>query len=209
MASTIWYYTVLAFESVVGVFGLRLYEEPAYTVLDRPAEGVEIRRYAPRLAAEVDLDQRGNADGQAFSILFAYIAGANRGPSGTAERVAMTVPVDVARPEQIAMTAPVATVSNDRMTRMRFFLPAHFTADTAPTPTDSRVRIVTLPEETVAALRFTGTGRDLREREQQLIERLAASRWKPVSSPGGLFYDAPFTIPFLRRNEAAVAVSPG
>jgi hypothetical protein len=206
MASAIWYYTVLVFESVVGVFGLRLYEEPTYAVLDKPASSIEIRRYAPRLAAEVDVEKRGSSDGQAFTLLFNYIAGANRGASGSAERVAMTVPVDVARPEKIAMTAPVETATQDRMTRMRFFLPSRFTAETAPKPTDERVQIVTVPEQTIATLRFSGTGRDLREREQQLIAALAATRWKPLGTAYGLFYDAPFTIPFLRRNEAAVAV---
>jgi effector-binding domain-containing protein len=204
MASAVWYYTVLVFESVVGVFGLRLYEEPAHTVLDKPAPSIEIRRYAPRLAAEVDLERRGNADGQAFTLLFNYIAGANRG----AERVAMTVPVDVARPEKIAMTAPVETATQDRMTRMRFFLPAHYSLERAPQPTDDRVKLVTIPEQTIATLRFSGTGRDLRDRQQQLITALAATNWQPVGAAFGQFYDAPFTIPFLRRNEAAVEVAP-
>ena len=207
MASAIWYYTVLVAESVLGIVGLRLYEEPAYTVLDRPSDTIEIRRYAPRVAAEVDLERRGNADGQAFTLLFNYIAGANRGGSGASERVAMTVPVDVARPEKIAMTAPVETATQDRMTRMRFFLPAAFTAETAPKPEDARVQIVTVPEQTIATLRFSGTGRDLREREQQLIAALAKTPWQPVGAPYGLFYDAPFTLPFVRRNEAAVEVA--
>lgn len=207
MASGIWYYTVLVAESVLGIVGLRLYEEPAYTVLDRPSDIIEIRRYAPRVAAEVDLERHGNADGQAFTLLFNYIAGANRGGSGASERVAMTVPVDVARPAKIAMTAPVETATQDRMTRMRFFLPATYTADTAPKPSDERVQIVTVPEQTIATLRFSGTGRDLREREQQLIAALTNTPWQPVGAPYGLFYDAPFTLPFVRRNEAAVEVA--
>ncbi|NEW93525.1 heme-binding protein [Rhodopseudomonas sp. BR0M22] len=207
MASAIWYYMVLAVESVLGIVGLRLYEEPAYKVLDRPAEAIEIRRYAPRVAAEVDLERNGHADSQAFTLLFNYIAGANRGASDASERVAMTVPVDVARPAKIAMTAPVETATEGRMTRMRFFLPATYTTDTAPKPDDSRVQIVTVPEQTIATLRFSGTGRDLREREQQLIAALANTAWQPVGAPYGLFYDAPFTLPFVRRNEAAVEVA--
>jgi len=206
--SAIWYYTVLAFESVLGVFGLRLYEEPAYAVLDRPADTIEIRRYAPRLAAEVALDRQTDASGRAFSLLFNYIAGANRSASGQAERVAMTAPVDVTRPEKIAMTAPVQTERNDGAVRMRFFLPAQFTAETAPVPTDPRVKIVTVPEQTIATLRFTWTGRDLAARQEQLVAALATTNWQPAGAPFGLFYDAPFTIPFLRRNEAAVAVAP-
>ncbi|WP_182915283.1 SOUL family heme-binding protein [Rhodopseudomonas palustris] len=202
--STIWYYTVLIFESLLGVFGLRLYEEPAYAVLDRPAEAIEIRRYAPRLAAEVALGRQDGADGRAFTLLFNYIAGANRG----AQRIAMTTPVDVTRPEKIAMTAPVETDRRDGAIRMRFFLPARFTPDTAPAPADPRVKIVTVPEQTIATLRFTWTGRDLPARQQQLVAALGTSKWQPSGEPFGLFYDAPFTIPFLRRNEAAVLVAP-
>lgn len=53
MWQTISYYVLLALESVVGVFGIRLYEEPTYEVIARASDRVEIRRYAPRLAAEV------------------------------------------------------------------------------------------------------------------------------------------------------------
>ncbi|KIZ45767.1 SOUL family heme-binding protein, partial [Rhodopseudomonas palustris] len=181
---------------------------PAYTVLDQPAANIEIRSYGPRLAAEVDLDQGDQAGrGQAFGLLFSYISGANRGAAGAPERVAMTAPVDVARPAKIAMTAPVETAT-DGGVRMRFFLPARYSSADAPTPTDDRVKIVTVPAQTVATLRFSGTGRDLAPRQQQLIAALADSHWKPVGTPYGLFYDAPFTIPFLRRNEAAVAVAP-
>jgi hypothetical protein len=207
MASDIWYYVVLVFESVLGVFGLRLYEEPAYALLDSPSDSIEIRRYGPRVAAEVELNEREGGRGQAFGLLFAYIAGANRGAAGP-EKIAMTVPVDVARPAKIAMTAPVETAEQGGMVRMRFFLPARYSRDSAPAPSDSRVKIVTVGEEIVAALRFSGTGRDLDTHKNELIAALVRSHWEPVGTPYGLFYDAPFTLPFMRRNEAVVAVSP-
>jgi len=33
------------------------------------------------------------------------------------------------------------------------------------------------------------------------------SKWQPIGEAYTLYYDAPFTLPFLRRNEAAVAVT--
>jgi hypothetical protein len=55
-------------------------------------------------------------------------------------------------------------------------------------------------------LRFSGSGADFAARQTDLIEKLRGSRWRPNGEPYTLYYDAPFTLPFLRRNEAAVAV---
>jgi SOUL heme-binding protein len=56
----------------------------------------------------------------AFQLLFAYIAGANRSVSGN-ERIAMTVPVEMRDAEHIAMTVPVETSETGATIRMRFF----------------------------------------------------------------------------------------
>lgn len=108
------YVLVTLVESVLGIFGVRaLYEQPAYTVVERLDRGVEIRSYAPRLAVETD--SRGQGDGEAFGRLFRYITGANRG----GDRIAMTAPVETGG-RRIAMTVPV---EQDGAGTMRFFLP--------------------------------------------------------------------------------------
>ena len=61
MWQAISYYVVLTLESLIGVFGIRLYEEPRYDVIDRIADRVEVRRYAPRPAAEVEAPVGGKA----------------------------------------------------------------------------------------------------------------------------------------------------
>lgn len=205
------YYAQLALESVVGVFGVRLYEEPRFAVVDRPAEGVEVRRYDPRLAAEVEEEGVDDAArNRAFSALFAYIAGGNAGDAG-AEKIAMTTPVEVgAGAERIAMTMPVETAGDDGLrTRMRFFLPAA-RARAAPRPTDPRVRLVELPAETFAVRRFGGRAgaADVARQRARLQDALEGSAWKPAGEPVTLFYDAPFTLPFARRNEVAIPVVP-
>jgi hypothetical protein len=193
------------------LFGVRSgYEQPAYEVVERLGDAVEIRRYGPRLAAETvvagpDDEAARNA---AFRNLFDYISGANR----AGEEVAMTVPVETAgRSAEIAMTAPIETApAEDGGYAMRFFLPAAFTEDTAPAPTDSRVRIVPLPAATVGTRRFTGwrDAEDVRCEQERLLRALEQSPWRPSGSPTALFYDPPWTIPFLRRNEVAIAVTP-
>lgn len=202
MLSSLWYYTVLVVESVLGVVGIRLYEEPRFTIVDRLSNGVEIRRYDERLAAEATSKLDGEAgSSEAFRLLFRYIAGANV----SASKIAMTTPVDVRSPQRIAMTTPVQ-LSNGGGTRMRFFLPATFTAATVPTPSDPGVSIVTVQSETIAVLRFSGNGADTPARAAELMDILTRSPWKSDGAPYFLGYDAPFTMPMFRRNEAAVRV---
>ena len=129
MWQTLCYYGALALESVLGVFGVRLYEEPHYDAIDRVADRVEIRRYAHRLAAEVQLAVAGEAGrNEAFRLLFAYIAGANRASGLGNRKIAMTVPVEVRDKELVAITVPVQTSETNGTTLMRFFLPAKYSA---------------------------------------------------------------------------------
>ncbi len=207
MFESITYYSVLALESLIGVFGIRLYEEPRYHIIARIADRVEIRQYGPRVAAEVEVPATGNEGrGEAFRLLFAYISGANQSAAFASTKIAMTVPVEVRDKERIAMTAPVQASEAIGALRMQFFLPAKYTRDSAPKPLDSRVKIVTVPGETIATLRFSGPGNDFADRQSELVAALSESQWRPTGVPYVLNYDAPFTLPFLRRNEAAVAV---
>lgn len=197
---------MLAGCSVVGIRSG--YDAPIYTVLDRIENDVEICSYPPRLAAEatVDADDEGSGRNQAFRILFDYISGANRSQSA----VAMTVPVEVAPvAEKIAMTVPVETeaAKNGRIT-MRFFLPSNYTSATAPEPTDKRVEIIELPDTTQAVVRFSGLGGEakINEHAAELREALDGSDWIAAGALATLFYDPPWTLPFLRRNEVVIPV---
>ena len=202
------YYITLACEALMGVFGARFYEEPRYEVLARIDHRIEIRRYAPRLAAQIELpqaDRRGRDE--AFRTLFAYIAGANSASDSMNARIAMTVPVAVEQPTRLPMTVPVLTSERGSGIRMQFFLPAKSNLHMAPKPRDKRVTLVPIQSTTVAILRFSGSGSDRIERQTELITRLENSEWRPIEPPYTLFYDAPFTLPFFRRNEAAVTVA--
>lgn len=210
MFDNVIYFGMLALQSISGFVGIRLYEEPAYQIVEALPAGVEIRRYGERVAAEVavpgDADDR--ASGVAFQALFDYIAGANRTSGGAGEKIAMTVPVEVRGGEKLAMTVPVQAAGEDGMLRMQFFLPQRYTVETAPKPADGRVRIVAVPAQSIAALRFSGLtgGTAPAERKDQLMSALARSNWRPAAAPTLLSYDAPFTLPFVKRNEVAVVV---
>ncbi len=143
------------------------------TMLATLREGVEIRRYAPRLAAETEVAGTAvEARNAAFRILFAYITGGN----AVGEKIAMTAPVAAGRrAETIAMTTPVESAPNAGGVRMRFLPPARYTATTAPRPTDARVRLVPIPDETMAILRFSATAPT---RSSRGARQHCARRWR-------------------------------
>ncbi len=116
-------------------------EEPRFEVVDRVGE-VEIRRYAPRIAAETTVPgEEDAARTEGFRRLAGYIFGGN----ARRDRIAMTAPVAQARGERIAMTAPVAQAGDAGGWRIRFFMPAGYSMDTLPVPDDARVTLVEVP----------------------------------------------------------------
>jgi len=169
---------------------------------------VEIRRYGPRLAAETTVEATDAETGRsaAFRILAGYIFGANRSKS----EIAMTSPVEVqANPQKVAMTAPVQTApAGEGRYAMRFFLPANLTLATAPEPTDPRGPPLHRPGRNPCspALHRLARGRAGRRRDRRAAGRPGGSAWRPAAEPVSLFYDPPWTLSFLRRNEAAVLV---
>jgi len=194
---------IMTILSGCSVFGIRSgYEQLDYAVIDKVGSA-EIRQYPPRLVAEVN---HMKDDNEAFMRLFRYISGQN----SSNQEVAMTTPVQVDKPStKIAMTAPVETSkSGDNTVSMRFFLPRSFSVDNAPKPDDPRIKIISLPEETFAAITYSGSNSQERfgSESSELLNILAVSKWEPVSQPSFLGYDPPFAIPFLRRNEAIVKV---
>ncbi|MFP4270692.1 MAG: SOUL family heme-binding protein [Alphaproteobacteria bacterium] len=79
----------------------------------------------------------------------------------------------------------------------------------APAPEDPRVRLVEVPAETLAVLRFSGRPSDARvaEKTDELMAALDRAGVDPAGRPQAFFYDPPWTLPPLRRNEVAVAVA--
>lgn len=194
--------------SIMGsVVGIRSgTEEPKSIVLDTLGEGLEIRRYPELAAVEVSMatTDRDRFRNEAFGKLFRYISGANSGSA----KIAMTAPVEQ-QGTSIAMTAPVETRGEGGRMTMRFFLPAGYTAETAPRPTDAMVKVVRVPPRDLAVYRFTGSTSQeaIAEAGKTLAQGVARSRWQPAGPLFTLLYDPPFTVPFLRRNEVAMAVT--
>lgn len=79
-----------------------------------------------------------------------------------------------------------------------------------PRPKDPHVRVLQVPERRVAVLRYRGTYRARRTEERQaaLLAQVRAAGLEPTGVPELAGYDAPSTIPLLRRVEAWVPIAP-
>ena len=201
------YYLAAFAEAALSVFGIRAYEQPHYRLDRTLADHVELRTYEPRVAAETAIT--GNADGEAFGRLFRYITGANAaGASMTGTGPVQRSPDQTPNGRMIPMTAPVEFAGNAGDRRMRFFLPKTAAAQ-PPSPTDPKVRIVTLPGTQVAALGFSGTlSAASRAKAAATLQAVLSGAGLQEAGPGSvLSYDPPFTIPFLRHNEVAVPIA--
>jgi hypothetical protein len=184
-------------------------EEPRFTLVERIG-AVEIRHYGPRLAAETTMNGSAEAArSEGFRRIAGYIFGANHAKAS----IAMTAPVVQSRaggPQTIAMTAPVAqTAAGGGAWTVQFIMPARYTRQTLPIPNDPAVHIVELPAQDYAVLTFSGdrSEPEVERRTAELTHALSGKSWRIAGAPVAWFYDPPWTLPFLRRNEVAAPVT--
>ena len=192
-------------ESVLSIAGIRVGTEEPHYLTTKLSDRVEIRRYGPRVAAETTITAD---EDRARNIGFRRLAGYIFGGNHRDESIAMTAPVAQQSREKIAMTAPVAQAHDGGQSTIRFYMPSKWTLDTLPTPDDDKVRLVEVPGETVAVLRFTGdrSPRAVAERTRELSETLRVNEIETTGPAQSWFYDPPWTLPFRRRNEIAIPV---
>jgi hypothetical protein len=107
------------------------------------------------------------------------------------------------------MTAPVSSTSSSSGWVIRFYMPAGSTMESLPVPDDERVRLVPVPAESVAALRFSGvaSAAAVAESTAKLRQQLQAYGFETVGEPATWLYDPPWTVPFRRRNEVIIPIS--
>jgi hypothetical protein len=197
--------------SVVGV--RRGTEEPLHAV-EQSFDGVEIRRYGLRIAAETTVTGLQNrALSEGFRRLARYIFGGNHVRAEIATTAPVTQQPSVAygrqRSEKLAMTAPVSQhAEGDDQWVVRFFMPAGKTTESLPEPDDAAVKLVTIPAETLAVRRFSSTPspKAVASQTDELMYALRNRGFEATGTPAAWFYDPPWTLPMLRRNEIAVPV---
>lgn len=206
---------MLAALTLAGCGTLTKTPEPEYSVV-RSDPPFEIREYAPMVVAQVEVTgERDEAINRGFRLLADYIFGGNDGGEG-GNKIAMTAPVlqepaQAKDGENIAMTAPVTQESANAAGNwvVTFVMPPGRTLDSLPKPDNAVVKLSETPAHRRAVVRFSGfapTGK-LKEKEAELSAWVADQKLAPLGTPVYAFYNPPWTLPFLRRNEVMVPVN--
>jgi F0F1-type ATP synthase membrane subunit c/vacuolar-type H+-ATPase subunit K len=92
---------------------------------------------------------------------------------------------------------------------VRFVMPADYTLDTLPKPNNDAVKLLPVAGRRVAVIRFAGSASDdnMTQHTTALNGFIAARQLQTLSTPTYAFYNPPWTIPPLRRNEVMVEVA--
>ena len=93
--------------------------------------------------------------------------------------------------------------------QVRFIMPASYTMESLPRPKDPKVQLRQIDSRRFAVIRFSGMAGEasLQRQTALLTQFIAARKLTAVSAPSYAFYNPPWTLPFLRRNEVMIEVS--
>jgi len=181
-------------------------EQAKYSIVDYDG-AIEIRDYAPKIIAQTTLSgDRKEAIGQGFRVIADYIFGNNT----SAKKVAMTAPVLQQESEKIAMTAPVLQEGSGDSWSVAFVMPDEYTMETLPKPNNPLVTLIQVPSKRFAVIRFSGVADDqnLQAHTAKLEAYIKSHELTMLSvTPAYAFYNPPWTLPFMRRNEVMIEVS--
>ena len=109
----------------------------------------------------------------------------------------------------MAMTAPVTQQDNNGKWVVRFVMSAPYSVATLPKPNNAEVTLKEMPDKRFAVIRFSGMGSEdnLKKHSDELDLFIKTNNLKPLSKPVYAFYNPPWTLPFMRRNEVMVEIA--
>lgn len=172
--------------------------EPNYVLIK--AEGnIEIRKYSAFLAAETEVGgDRDTAINKGFRILADFIFGNNSAEN----KIAMTAPV-IQQNAEISMTKPVTLQKKANTWIIRFIMPSGYTIVNLPKPNNHDIIILQVPEKKYVVIRFSGSSNEgnLSKYLNLLEGYISKNKLTVIGQPIFAFYNPPWILPFLRRNE--------
>ena len=200
--------SIIALILIVGVLAgpvMSNVEKPDYKVI-QSEQNIEIRQYEPMIIAEVEVDgKREDAIRDGFRLLADYIFGNNT----VQQVISMTAPVQQKENQNIAMTAPIQQKSTGKSWRMSFVMPSKYSMDSLPVPNNNRVRLKEILTKKFVVIEFSGTNsnENVTEHKNQLMNYIEENQIKINDSPKYAFYNPPWSLPFLRRNEVMIEIN--
>jgi hypothetical protein len=167
-------------------FKVMALEEATYSVVYQN-DVYEIRNYGDRLAIQANYTNEGGG----FRRLFNYISGSNINST------------------KISMTTPAIQSNENGSMIMQFLLPSNFTEKNAPAPTDKDLKLIVIEQGYYAVIRYSGrlSKKNFDKRRIILIDNLLKNNIEILSPAMRATYNAPFTLPILRRNEVMFRVA--
>lgn len=182
-------------------------EHPKYHTVSS-IDDIEVREYDSTLIAEVQVEgTRKESISSGFKILADYIFGNNKAE----QDIAMTAPVQQQSNEKIPMTAPVQQQASGNSWKVSFIMPSTYTMKTIPKPNNPKVKLKEVPKKTFIVIKFSGLNSDenIAKHEAELMKHILNNQIETLSEPTYAFYNPPWTLPFMRRNEILIEVNPG
>lgn len=81
--------------------------------------------------------------------------------------------------------------------------------ETLPKPVNPQVALIAVPATRFAAIRFSGFASQdgLSQHEAQLRTFMAERSLIAANTPQYAFYNAPWTLPFMRRNDIMIEIA--
>lgn len=173
--------------------------EPSYITL-KTAGPITIRQYPSITVAQVEMNgDRYYSINSGFRLLANYIFGDNK----EKVKIAMTAPVI-----QTRLTSADTDFYNKNLDNnewiIRFIMPAGYDkTKLPPQPNNLQVKILSFSEKKYIVIRFSGfnTDTNLNSHLEQLKNYADKNGLRTVGSPLYAFYNPPWILPFLRRNE--------
>jgi hypothetical protein len=174
------------------------YETAEYKSLKKIGD-FEARQYSPLVIATTSLSEinRKYAVKKGFKILYKYITGLN----SKSLAIAMTTPV-VVKEGDIPLVLGKSTVRTINW-YVSFIMPKKHTLKTLPKPINKNIELLQFTGGKYLAVTFSGrnTKKNFDENNNKLKDFAKKNGYKVKGQPLQAFYNSPFTLPFLRRNE--------
>tara|TARA_E500000331_G_scaffold289796_1_gene285643 strand:- start:387 stop:1016 length:630 start_codon:yes stop_codon:yes gene_type:complete len=179
-------------------------ETPSYKVIQSKGK-IEIREFDPMVIAEVQVvGRRKDAISSGFKLLADYIFGNNI----SQENIDTTATIQRPASEKIAMTAPVQQQLANNSWLVSFVMPSEYNLEDLPKPKNVEVKLKNVPVKRFVTIQFSGTSSDenLAKHKKLLVEFIKTNSISVTGTSKYAFYNPPWTLPVMRRNEVMFEV---